>query len=380
MMYVPLNTVGWPDWYLRKSCSSYKTSTPGPKVVGGPGCNRCGQQEAAAGQCQRPIPGECSFDNETAASVACAQWGRCGGFVCRADRTDCQARGLGPEYDAALIHAGFAPLKLVNKTACPTYCSGGVVAAACLKACSDSDPTECSCVQWREGDPPTCAKRVQPWCTMAGGCDISCASPRYSARTFLKTPPFETEPFGQYSERIFGVAIAKLAVQPIRARAWLQAGLVVLTFAAMACVWVAFAQWDAYCTSRRAVLLGWLCVFLGPMAVSVFPVRLFVDWHSTDAVLADYTVEFRAQFDIEAAQAGISKVCDVVTNGDEGDGMLNTALNNVCGTIDAQLPPKLHIFYAYGVKVGCGFAQGILGCKNHSTSSLIYSRRDAFVT
>ena len=28
MMYAPLNTVGWPDWYLRKSCSSYKTSNP----------------------------------------------------------------------------------------------------------------------------------------------------------------------------------------------------------------------------------------------------------------------------------------------------------------------------------------------------------------
>ena len=25
MMYVPLNTVGWPDWYLRRSCYSYKT-------------------------------------------------------------------------------------------------------------------------------------------------------------------------------------------------------------------------------------------------------------------------------------------------------------------------------------------------------------------
>ena len=29
MVCVPLNTVGWPDWYLRKSCSSYKTSNPG---------------------------------------------------------------------------------------------------------------------------------------------------------------------------------------------------------------------------------------------------------------------------------------------------------------------------------------------------------------
>ena len=29
MMYVPLKTVGWPDWYLRKSCFSYKTSNPG---------------------------------------------------------------------------------------------------------------------------------------------------------------------------------------------------------------------------------------------------------------------------------------------------------------------------------------------------------------
>ena len=29
MMYVPLNTVGWPDWYLRKSCFSYKTSSLG---------------------------------------------------------------------------------------------------------------------------------------------------------------------------------------------------------------------------------------------------------------------------------------------------------------------------------------------------------------
>ena len=25
-MYVPLNTVGWPDWYLGKSCFSYKTA------------------------------------------------------------------------------------------------------------------------------------------------------------------------------------------------------------------------------------------------------------------------------------------------------------------------------------------------------------------
>ena len=32
MMYVPLNTVGWPDWYLRKSCFSYKTSNPGALV------------------------------------------------------------------------------------------------------------------------------------------------------------------------------------------------------------------------------------------------------------------------------------------------------------------------------------------------------------
>ena len=27
MMYVPLNTVGWPDWYLWKSSSSYKTAS-----------------------------------------------------------------------------------------------------------------------------------------------------------------------------------------------------------------------------------------------------------------------------------------------------------------------------------------------------------------
>ena len=26
--YAPLNTVGWPDWYLRKSYSSYETSSP----------------------------------------------------------------------------------------------------------------------------------------------------------------------------------------------------------------------------------------------------------------------------------------------------------------------------------------------------------------
>ena len=30
-MYAPLNTVGWPDWYLRKSCSAHKTSSPGSR-------------------------------------------------------------------------------------------------------------------------------------------------------------------------------------------------------------------------------------------------------------------------------------------------------------------------------------------------------------
>ena len=33
MIYAPLNTVGWPDWYLRKSYFSHKTSNPGSAPI-----------------------------------------------------------------------------------------------------------------------------------------------------------------------------------------------------------------------------------------------------------------------------------------------------------------------------------------------------------
>ena len=36
MVYAPLNTVGWPEWFLRKSCSVHKTASPGSGRDDGP--------------------------------------------------------------------------------------------------------------------------------------------------------------------------------------------------------------------------------------------------------------------------------------------------------------------------------------------------------
>ena len=149
-----------------------------PKILGGPGCNTTSQ------------PGECSFADQAAARKFCSLWSQCGGFVCRADRVDCQARGRGTETDAALAAEGYllpAPLR-------------------------DPSLVECSCPA-DAGIPGPCPRRAD---------DPSCGR---QAVSHLKTPSYDVEPFADYTQRAFRVAVAKLATKPARAAAWLQAGL-----------------------------------------------------------------------------------------------------------------------------------------------------------
>ena len=134
------------------------------------------------------------------------------------------------------------------------------------------------------------------------------------------------------------------------------ARLLALSAAAHVCVWVAFVHWDEYPVSRRWVLVGWLLVFLGPMVLSVFPLRMFVDWSAMEPGVSDYRDEFRAAFNIDAADEAITKVCAMATDAaDDQRGGLSIAIEQVCNTIAEQLPRGLHVFYAYEADVGCSF-------------------------
>jgi hypothetical protein len=323
------------DYYLER-----------PKIVGGPGCNKCGSAAAAATGCQRFLFGQCSWPTVEIAQLHCASWAQCGGFVCQNSRSDCQARGKGREAEMALTRAGFSLAR-----------SHDWDFSEVVDADTDTSTVQASgdAEAWLSAE--NTVSFVCPDRAVDPACDMGAA-------TWLKTPDYHLESFADYSKRFAVVVMARLAMQPLWASCALHGAVLLLTFSGCVSLAVALLRWDHYAKSRQKVLLGWLLIFMGPALVSVVPLRIFVDWSAGSSALSDYKAMFQEHFNIDAAEAAITAACDAAAGdgsaSSDDRGLVTGAIDEVCGTIDDQLPPGLRIHHEWEATVGCWFAQGTI--------------------
>ena len=318
-----------------------------PKIVGGPSCNACDAAAAAATGCQRYLFGQCSWPTVEDAQRHCGGWAQCAGFVCQNSRSDCQARGKGKDSDIALTRAGFSLArshewdfsKIVDEG---TPDGSRVQASADVETWLSSDAGMSFVCTDRAADPT---------------CDLG-------ATTWLKTPDFHLESFASYSKRFSMVVLARLALQPMWASCALHAAVLLLALSGFVSLALALLQWDRYAKSRQKVLIGWLLIFMGPALISVVPLRVFVDWTAASGALNDYREMFEQHFNIDAAEAAITTACDAAagdgTASSDDRGVITGAIDEVCGTIDEQLPRGLRLHHQFEASVGCWIFQGTI--------------------
>ena len=86
--------------------------------------------------------------------------------------------------------------------------------------------------------------------------------------------------------------------------------------------------WPAYKRSRKYLSIAWVITFVGPLAVSCIPVRLFIPWDNGNPHMENYLLDFERRNNLQRYQDMILETCRTFTEG-YGDASITTLMATV---------------------------------------------------
>jgi len=107
---------------------------------------------------------------------------------------------------------------------------------------------------------------------------------------------------------------------------------------AIVIIFYALWYWLAYKRSRKYLSIAWAITFVGPLAVSCIPVRMFIPWDRANGHIENYLLDFERRYNLQRYEDMVLETCRTFTEG-YGD----TAIEGLIGTVTSLCAKKLNV-------------------------------------